>query len=569
MMVTAAYLRVSTEEQRERQTIVTQRQFAERYFSQRGIEATQYYVDDGISGMIPLGERPAGRQLLDDARRGSIESVYVYKVDRLGRDPLVTLQASTDLANLGIGLQSMTESIDNRTPHGRFSLVMLCGVAGFERDNLVERSIEGTNRLAREGAWLGGIVPFGYVVLGTGSQARLRIADEPIAGSTLSEATVVQMIYRLSAEDRLSCQRIADRLNDLGIPTVYVRDDRSVTRGKRKQRTTGLWRAGRIRNLIVSTTYMGLHRYGKRSAKEREVIERAVPAIIDAETWHEAQRTLKKNMLFSRRNAKQQYLLRGLVKCGSCGLTYSGTSYADARGNTKTYYTCNGKTQYRGLYGKQGQRCPSKAVSGRLEELIWADIDEFRRNPGPVIEQLAAQVGTREDETQRLQTETAQLERDLTGFVVQRDAVLGLFRRGRIDGETLDRQLDQITAEEASIRATLDETRLLSAEANDGASRLRTAEDLLLELHRRRDESMSWDAKRQLVELLVVDIRVETVVEDGKEVPSAEVTYAFTPAATRMGKGSSLQPVQKRHNEPAVPFTLAVDVRDAAPLAAD
>ena len=48
-------------------------------------------------------------------------------MDRLGRNPLVTRQASTDLANLGVALQSMTESIDNRTPHSRFSLVMLVG----------------------------------------------------------------------------------------------------------------------------------------------------------------------------------------------------------------------------------------------------------------------------------------------------------------------------------------------------------------------------------------------------------------------------------------------------------
>ena len=64
MMVTAAYLCVSTEEQRQRQTIATQRQFAERYFAQRGIEAVRYYVDDGISGMIPFGARPAGQRLL-------------------------------------------------------------------------------------------------------------------------------------------------------------------------------------------------------------------------------------------------------------------------------------------------------------------------------------------------------------------------------------------------------------------------------------------------------------------------------------------------------------------------
>src|SRR5215218_288410 len=165
-MNTAVYLRVSTEEQRERQTIETQRQFALRWLEQQGIDSARFYVDDGVSGTLPLEDRPAGRRVLEDANAGELASVVVYKIDRLGRDPLVTMQAASDLNHAGVVLRSMTETIDNLTPHGRFSLVMLCGVAGFERDNIVARSIEGTERLARQGTWLGGIVPFGYVVFG-------------------------------------------------------------------------------------------------------------------------------------------------------------------------------------------------------------------------------------------------------------------------------------------------------------------------------------------------------------------------------------------------------------------
>ena len=76
-----------------------------------------------------------------------------------------------------------------------------------------------------------------------------------------------------------------------------------------------------MRNLIVSTTYMGRHEYGKRSpTKGRKLITRAVPAIVDDATWKKAQETLQANFLFCRRGAKTQYLLRGLIKCGLCGL---------------------------------------------------------------------------------------------------------------------------------------------------------------------------------------------------------------------------------------------------------
>jgi site-specific DNA recombinase len=78
---------------------------------------------------------------------------------------------------------------------------MLCGIAGYERDSIVARSIAGTERLAREGAWLGGIVPYGYQVVGKDRDARLVVADNALSGFDLGEADVVRLIFRYSAED--------------------------------------------------------------------------------------------------------------------------------------------------------------------------------------------------------------------------------------------------------------------------------------------------------------------------------------------------------------------------------
>ena len=57
-MPVAMYLRVSTEEQRERQSIDTQREFAERYCTLHGLTVSGIYADDGVSGTIPLDRRP-------------------------------------------------------------------------------------------------------------------------------------------------------------------------------------------------------------------------------------------------------------------------------------------------------------------------------------------------------------------------------------------------------------------------------------------------------------------------------------------------------------------------------
>ena len=65
-MAVALYLRVSTEEQRERQSIATQLDFALRYCALHQLTIHQTYADDGISGTVPVELRPLGARLLED-----------------------------------------------------------------------------------------------------------------------------------------------------------------------------------------------------------------------------------------------------------------------------------------------------------------------------------------------------------------------------------------------------------------------------------------------------------------------------------------------------------------------
>src|SRR5580658_1227461 len=92
-MAVGVYVRVSTEEQRERQSIATQRDFAERYLSLHGPVTSIFYADDGYSGTIPLEGRPDGSRMLRDARLKKFDQLLVYRLDRLGRDTRLILNA--------------------------------------------------------------------------------------------------------------------------------------------------------------------------------------------------------------------------------------------------------------------------------------------------------------------------------------------------------------------------------------------------------------------------------------------------------------------------------------------
>jgi site-specific DNA recombinase len=63
----AIYCRVSTDEQRERQTIVNQVELATLHCQSRGMSVFEIYRDDGVTGTIPLVERPEGKRLVEDA----------------------------------------------------------------------------------------------------------------------------------------------------------------------------------------------------------------------------------------------------------------------------------------------------------------------------------------------------------------------------------------------------------------------------------------------------------------------------------------------------------------------
>lgn len=391
-MALAIYARVSTEEQRERQSIRTQTEFGERYGQLHSLAVYCIYSDDGVSGTVPIDKRPEGSQILRDARHGKFTQLLVYKLDRLGRETRLILNAVAELEKLGVRVRSMTEEFDTGTASGRLMLTLLSGFASHEREVIRERSLAGTNRAAEAGVWLGGIIPFGYRKVGEKRDAQLVISEEPIPGMALSEADVIREVFRMSAVERKSCRVIADRLNEPRVPCAYVRDDRLFVHGKRKQRTSGVWRPGRIRGLITNKTYMGVHEFGKRAASGRKVIERPVSAIVTEDVWKKAQANLSAHFLFGKRSARNQYLLRGLIKCGLCGLTYIGIAANRPNGKREFYYRCNG-THSPAVYSAHGGRCKSKSVRGDLlEQQVWSDVEAFLRNPEPVLALLHARL---------------------------------------------------------------------------------------------------------------------------------------------------------------------------------
>lgn len=406
-MKLAGYCRVSTVDQAERGSIETQRVEIAQWAHTRSIEVT-FFDDPAWSGSTELAQRPGASALMAALREGSFAGLVVWKLDRIARDPAIVLSLNRELERLGLTLYSVTEPFDMSSPAGEFGSTVLSAAARYERRLIIERSIAGQNRVASEGRWLGGIVPYGYRLA---LNRFLEISETPIPGLALSEAEVVRRAFRRCAEDGWGTQRIADEMNALHVPTAYARDERQTSmgavmgtrarEGKRLRNTAGSWSAGAVLRLLHSEIYSGVHSFGRRSRRRRELVKRDMPAIVSPALFQRVGNQLKANLRFAARRSKREYALRSLLVCEHCGHVLVGCHY-----RTKTrdvlQYTCASHPT--------GSR-PPRIWARSVEDALWADIVEFAEHPDETLAQAAKEVTSKRKTEKDIEIELLSIAR--------------------------------------------------------------------------------------------------------------------------------------------------------------
>lgn len=496
----AVYLRVSSDEQRENETVKTQVDVVQQFLAGHPeYTVVNTYVDDGVSGTIALKLRPQGRHLIQDALAGRFKVLLLVRADRLGRDVLDLLWIRETFEELGIEMIGIAESLEDE-----FSYDVRAIIAKHERKRFLARSREGMDRAAREGRYTGGIVAYGFRVVGLKQNARYE-EDDSVVWGDMSAADVVRRIFHLSGVEGWSCRRIADELNTLGVPTHYSRSGRGV----RGRATRGVWRSSRVRNLLLQSIYKGEAAYGRRTKKPRDVIVANVPALVSPLIWEAAQATLQRNRLISN-NTKHVYLLRGLIRC-ECGMTYSGSTGKGGR-----RYVCGGRQRERGpLEGKCGSR---SLLADKIESLVLADLREYLVSPGDILDEL------REDAPRNdpscVELGRAQLEarlRELSNLEANA-------KRLAIRGSLTDAELDESLSEIASSRVSLEE-RIVSLR-DEHYSEPVLDQNFVDQLRTRVDE-MSPEEWRDVIPHLVRGIDAHTVGAGRTKQLHLGITYSF------------------------------------------
>jgi site-specific DNA recombinase len=476
----------------------------------------EIYKDDGISGTIPLHERPEGRRLLEDAREGEFGAVLVYRLDRLGRSLLVIVDAHDRLQEVGVALRSGTEPIDTSTPSGRLIFQMLASFAEYERGTIRERMQAGLHRAFRAGKQLG-CIPYGYDVTPEGEFVVVE-----------DEARVVrEIIANVAAGTTLYAE--AKRLNDEGVPSPGHR-----YRGKPRKHGAG-WGQTTIRVIIQQRAYVGTHVV--RINGGTETIERPVPAIIDLALRQKALRRLEENKRYAGGRRKRNYLLSGLIECAHCGWTCRGTTATDSRSGKRYYYYACGKR-----YSVHDERfrsysCPYVSAEW-LEDLVWQDVRGFLENPGEVLERVREQLEG-DDQANELKERLSSLQKRLASKQAERDRAMRLYMRGLISEEEADVLLADLKDQVANLRLLIESVESDLSKKEESKLAAMTTEAWLLSLRKNlseveQDTEEAYLKRRELVKLLVDKITADRD-EDGRV--KVDITYRFDPVEASKDEG--------------------------------
>jgi len=485
-MKVALYARVSTEKQEEQQTIQSQVELLRTYAKENDYDILGEYFDDGWSGESL--DRPELDRLRDDLPKGLLDMVIVTCPDRLSRKQINQGQVLEDFRKnkvkcVFLNMTNIGDSLEDNMFIGMQGLI-----AEYEKGKILERTRRGRRHKAQSGNVVGGIPPYGYFYVKKSDTGNgyYKINEE--------EARVVRLISTLFTVEQKGIRGIVKELYKRNIPTRSGRDT---------------WSTSTIARILGNETYTGTTWYnknysieldnpkkkhkkrlksGKRLRPKNEWIAiKNIPVILSVEAYGAALKQLRRNIELSKRNTKNQYLLRGLIRCGSCNSPVYGTPCHD-----RTYYRCGSHSQNYTLQ----EECKEKTHSSKkLEDVVWDSVKQLL-NSRELLNQLAREYLAKQDQKPREDYNKA-LE-DVTRLRKEEEKWLNAYKADLIDLEELK---NRITPIKKKLKLTANVT-AITVEKPDKQD-IMIAIKNLVKLARTGLQDLTFEDKQKLLQLFI------------------------------------------------------------------
>lgn len=419
------YYRLSRDEDEELNSLTNQRSIIAGYAEKNGFTIAGESFDDNVSGM--RFDRDGIEKICEAVEQNQIDAVIVKDLSRLGRHRTQTAVFIDYLKKHDVRVISVTENID--TSNENDDLVI--GMKQIINDMYAKdasRKIRSTYRQKqKEGIVI--IPPFGYFK--DKNTRQVVIVEEA--------ADTVRLIFKLYL-DGYGFKQIAKKLNADGVhtPAYY----QQTLLGKNVPHTwpqiskQQLWISTTIKRILENEFYAGtLICHKTRTDKINKTFwfippeeqyrhENAVPAIIDRETWQQAQFLLQKRVKDRVRAAPGQKIHRytGIIECADCHSVCTARTRKLPQGGRRVEYICN--TYHR--YGKE--YCTTHLIREEvLDDLVYKELLRVKKMAHANWEAIdalakdwAAQKFNAERQIDRLQERISVLKNEVELILMER-----------------------------------------------------------------------------------------------------------------------------------------------------
>ena len=419
------YYRLSRDEDEELNSLTNQRSIIAGYAEKNGFTIAGESFDDNVSGMH--FDRDGIEKICEAVEQNQIDAVIVKDLSRLGRHRTQTAVFIDYLKKHDVRVISVTENID--TSNENDDLVI--GMKQIINDMYAKdasRKIRSTYRQKqKEGIVI--IPPFGYFK--DKNTRQVVIVEEA--------ADTVRLIFKLYL-DGYGFKQIAKKLNADGVhtPAYY----QQTLLGKNVPHTwpqiskQQLWISTTIKRILENEFYAGtLICHKTRTDKINKTFrfippeeqyrhENAVPAIIDRETWQQAQFLLQKRVKDRVRAAPGQKIHRytGIIECADCHSVCTARTRKLPQGGRRGGYICN--TYHR--YGKE--YCTTHLIREEvLDDLVYKELLRVKKMAHANWEAIdalakdwAAQKFNAERQIDRLQERISVLKNEVEQILMER-----------------------------------------------------------------------------------------------------------------------------------------------------
>jgi site-specific DNA recombinase len=500
-MDAAIYARVSTEKQEKQETVKSQLEALRDFAAQNKYSIYAEYIDDGYSG--ELLNRPNLDELRDAVKNNLFDVVLVHSPDRLSRIYAHQYLIKEEFKKFGIRIVFLNMPDSKDTPDENLLIGIQSLIAEFEKAKILERTRRGKIHKAKNNSIVGSIPPYGYRYVCGDKNKKIDGYYEVIE----SEAEVVKLIFGLFVKQKYSIRAIAKELTKRGI---------RPKRGKN-------WRTSSLHKIIRNETYVGVTYYNKHMSVEtdntakkyrrqkktgrilrdkKQWIPIILPEklqIIDKHFFNLAQKQLSINAKLSPRNTKNEYLLRGMIKCGNCEAPFHGTPC-----HGKLYYQCGNKHRTFPL----PRECKVPMVkASTLDDIVWDKVCEAIKNPRLITNQIAKLKGKAVKNRFNIENDIKSIMKDFKSTELKENRLLDAYRENVIDMEQLKEQMMKIKVKKEQLQK--DQQTLIDRQKAtiSTISVNRTLRDYLKLIRNRLDIiNGDFESKRYLLSLAVNEV---------------------------------------------------------------